>query len=266
MRVFFSIFTLLYLAGCGSSEEKSPLLRTSLGPTLAKVWDNHGGLQAWRKHGGVSLDYQAVINGKKIHLRSLLLAFRSPASLWKKQTPGDPLERCALDNSASRQDPATSREEHLAKLSVALLFHLPFTLDSGEWVLRQALQAGGDSTNTEFEAARRGGEPEIGPFLLRPVHGETSGGGLAQVHYFCRHPAVEAGIYRVELNEYLSIQGILVATERMHYRLSKEKRPFALPGKGPKPEWTEKLSGIRFLSNEEVDDLLGNNEPRAEEG
>ena len=74
-----------------------------------------------------------------------------------------------------------------------------------------------------------------------------------------------AGIYRVELNEYLSIQGILVATERRHYRLSKEKRPFVLPGKDPGPEWTEKLSGIRFLSNEEVDDLLDNNEPRAEE-
>ena len=265
MRAFFSTFTLLCLAGCGSSEEKSPLLRTSLGPTLETIWDNHGGLRAWRKHGGVSLDYQAVINGKKIHLRGLLLAFRSPASLWQKQAPGDPLTRCALDSSASRQDSATSREEHLAKLSVTLLFHLPFTLDSEEWVLRQALQSGGDSANTEFEAARRGGEAAIGPFLLKPAPGETSGGGLAQVHYFCRHPAIEAGIYRAELNEYLPIQGILVATERRHYRLSKEKRPFALPGKAPGPEWTEKLSGIRFLSNEEVDDLLDNNEPRAEE-
>ena len=266
MRVFSSLFTLLCLAGCGSSEEKSPLLRTSLGPTLEKVWDNHGGLQAWRKHGGVSLDYQAVINGKKIHLQGLLLAFRSPASLWQKQAPGGPLARCALGSSASRQDPAISREEHLAKLSAALLFHLPFTLNSGEWVLRQALQGGGDSANTEFEAARREGEAAIGPFLLSPASGETNGGGLAQVHYFCRHPAVEAGIYRVELNEYLSIQGILVATERRHYRLSKEKRPFALPGKDPEPEWTEKLSGIRFLSNEEVDDLLDSNEPRAKEG
>ena len=165
-----------------------------------------------------------------------------------------------MDSPSSGQETTTSREEHLAKLSVALLFHLPFTLDSGDWVLRQALRGGGRNTNTEFEATRRGGETAIGPFLLSPALGEA-GGGLDRVHYFCRHPAVEAGVYRVALNEYITIQGILVATERRHYRLSKEKKPFALPGEEPAPEWIEKLSGIRFLSDEEVDDLLDNNEP-----
>ena len=265
MRAPLLIFILLGFTGCGSIEGNSLLLRTSLGPTLKNAWDSHGGLQAWKKHAGVSLDYHSVINGEEVHLRDLVLTFRSPASLWEKRKPEGLWIRCPLDSSAPGQKSSIGSEEHLAKLSLALLFHLPFSLNSRDWTLRQALQGGG-SPGVEFEATRNGEETGIGPFLLSAAPGDGKKRGFGRVHYLCRHNAVRPGVYRVELSEYRSIQGVLVATKRRHYLQSKSKKPFALPGEGLEPEWIENLSGIRFLSDKEVEDVLGSRDPETEEG
>lgn len=265
MRPLFSIFLLSILSGCAGGKANSSLLETSLGPTLNRMWDAHGGLNQWKRFGGASFSYEAVVDGTRTEISQVLIKFADPLTVWCRQDAAGPW----VNTSDGLPVPPGNSSDpglELSVLSLASLFHLPFLLDSHGWVLRQAMQVRPAKTEIEFEASRRKGSRAFGPFLLRLPAGQHPG-LLSKIHYFCRHPLLGEGVYRAEFLKYGTFQGILVATERNHYRVSGPRDVLTLPGKqNPEALWREKLNGIRFLQKKEVLELLGKENPAAAKG
>ena len=267
-RYTTALLSLLLLAsvlqGCGSTGGRSPLLGTSLGPALEKLWKEHGGLDTWRRFSGASIQYRGTIRGKAFSSRPLLIDFRSPGSTWYQLEAGGPwLQRRALPPKPNQNEAAAGIED-FALDALPLLFHLPFAIETGDWTLRRALHAGGGVSAVEFEASHKGPNPGIGPFLIRIEPGENPMRGLRLAHYLCRHPALPRGPYRVEFKDYIELNGIYVSTKREHFHLHRQKEAFQSPG--DRPLWTESLEGIRFLSDKELGALLGEAVKRTDKG
>ncbi len=255
------------LQGCGSTGGRSALLETSLGPALEKLWIEHGGLDTWRRFSGVSIQYRGTIRGKAFSSRPLLIDFRSPGRVWcQMETGGGWLQRRTLPPKPNRNEAAASIED-FALGALPLLFHLPFAIEAGDWTLRRALHASGGVSGVEFEASHKGSNPGIGPFLIRIEPGEDPMRGLRSAHYLCRHPALPRGPYRVEFKDYIELNGINVSTRREHFHLHGQKEAFQNPGgAADRPLWTESLEGIRFLSDKELGELLGEAVKRTDKG
>ena len=249
-----ALLSLLLLApalpGCSSAGDRSPLLGTSLGPALEQLWGEHGGLDAWRRFSGARVEYRGTIRGEAFSSRPLLIDFRSSGRVWHQLEAGAPWSQLPPQ--------AAPNPEDFALGTIPLLFHLPFVIEGGDWTLRRALHAGSGISGIEFEASRKGADPGIGPFLIRIKPGERAMKGLPSAHYLCRHPALPRGPYRVEFNDYIQLDGIYVSTRREHFHLHGQKEAFQGPGSATdRPLWTESLERIRFLSDKELGELLG---------
>jgi len=246
------------LSGCGSNEGRSPLLETSLGPALEQLWDEHGGLDAWRRFSGVSFQYRGTIRGKNFSSRSLLIDLRPSGKAWHQLKAGAPWSQLPPQSPLSNRDKAAASAEDFALATIPILFHLPFAIEGGDWTLRRALHAGAGMSGVEFEASCKGASPGIGPFLIRIKSEKRATRGLPSAHYLCRHPALPRGPYRVEFNDYIHLDGIYVSTKREHFHLHGQKKVFQDSGSAiDRPLWTETLEGIRFLSDKELGELLG---------
>lgn len=248
------------LVGCGAVERPSPLLNTSLGPTLEELWGRHGGLASWKKYAGARFDYLADINGVNIQVPGLLFVYKPSMGIWLQAESDTSWSRHKPESNITPNSSEFKKAEHLAMLTASFLFHLPFSIEGREWSLRRALSPGKNNSKVQFEASHRALVPRMGPFLIRP---EPDSNGLDEAHYLCRHPGLPYGAYRVEFHEYQVIQGIRISTSRKHYHLNGPGKAFALPGNdGHKLLMTEKLSSVRFLTEAEVQKLLENNQPK----
>ena len=253
------------LQGCGSTEARSPLLGTSLGPALEKLWREHGGLDAWRRFSGARLQYRGTIRGEAFRLRPLLIDFRSPGRVWYQLETGGPWSQHQI-RQPNRSEAAANIED-FALGALPLLFHLPFAIEGRDWTLRRALHASGGSPGVEFEAAHKGPDPGIGPFLVRIEPAESAMRGLGSAHYLCRHPALPRGPYRVEFKDYIKLNGIYLATRREHFHLHGQKEAFQAPGDTTtRPLWTENLEDIQFLRDKELENLVGTTVKRTDKG
>ena len=253
------------LQGCGSTEARSPLLGTSLGPALEKLWREHGGLDAWRRFSGARLQYRGTIRGEAFRLRPLLIDFRSPGRVWYQLETGGPWSQHQI-RQPNRSEAAANIED-FALGALPLLFHLPFAIEGRDWTLRRALHASGGSPGVEFEAAHKGPDPGIGPFLVRIESAESAMRGLGSAHYLCRHPALPRGPYRVEFKDYIELNGIYLSTRREHFHLHGQKEAFQGPGDTvARPLWTENLEGIQFLSDKDLESLVGAPVKRTDKG
>ena len=262
MRVFLAICALSLMSGCAIGKPNSALLETSLGPTLDGMWKAHGGMSQWKRFGGVQFAYEAVIRKTPVAIPRILIEFSSPLTIWRKPDPAGPWIS-GTEDLPVRPDGSLVPAYELSLLSLDCLFHLPFFLDNPGWVLRQAMKVNPADALVEFEASRPGGNQAIGPFLFR-FRAEKPPGRLSRAHYFCRHPFPGEGVYRVEFDKYRTFQGILVATERNHYRVSGQGEAPALAAREkPVAPWKESLSEVRFLTKNEVGELLGQPSPAA---
>jgi hypothetical protein len=265
--LLLSLLLIPALQGCSATEGRSPLLRTSLGPALEKLWREHGGLDTWRRFSGARLQYSGTIQGKAFSLRPLLIDFRSPGKTWYQRETGGPWSPYQIQPPQPNRSETAASIEDLALGTLPLLFHLPFAIEGHEWTLRRALHAGGRLSGVEFEAARQGPDPGIGPFLIRIESGESATRGLRSAHYLCRHPALPRGPYRVEFNDYIKLNGIYLSTRREHFHLHRQKEAFLSPGDTTaRPLWTENLDSIQFLSDEELEGLVGATVKRTNKG
>ncbi len=258
-----ALLSLLLLApalpGCSSAGDRSPLLGTSLGPALEQLWEEHGGLDAWRRFSGARVEYRGTIRGEAFSSRPLLIDFRSSGRVWHQLEAGAPWSQLPPQAAPNAEDFALG--------TIPFLFHLPFVIEGGDWTLRRALHAGSGISGIEFEASRKGADPGIGPFLIRIEPGERAMKGLPSAHYLCRHPALPRGPYRVEFNDYIQLDGIYVSTRREHFHLHGQKEAFQGPGSATdRPLWTESLERIRFLSDKELRELLGEAVKRKDNG
>lgn len=253
--------------GCGSTEGRSPLLGTSLGPVLEKLWREHGGLDTWRRFSGARLQYRGTVQGKAFSPRPLLIDFRSPGRVWYQLETGGPWSQHQIQPPQPNRSGAAANIEDFALGTIPLLFHLPFAIEGSDWTLRRALHAGGRFPGVEFEAAHKGPDPGIGPFLIRIEPAESAMRGLGSAHYLCRHPALPRGPYRVEFKDYIKLNGIYLATRREHFHLHGQKEAFQSPGDtSARPLWTENLEDIQFLRDKEIENLLGATVKRTDKG
>ena len=255
------------LQGCGSTGGRSPLLGTSLGPALEKLWREHGGLNTWRRFSGARLQYRGATRGKAFRLRPLLIDFRSPGRVWYQLETGGPWSQRQIQPPQPNRSGTAANIEDFALGALPLLFHLPFAIEGSDWTLRRALHASGGLPGVEFEAAHKGPDPGIGPFLVRIEPAESATRGLGSAHYLCRHPALPRGPYRVEFKDYIELNGIYLSTRREHFHLHEQKEAFQGPGDTiARPLWTENLEDIQFLSEKDLESLIGATVKRTDKG
>ena len=261
------LFCLLFSAGCAGTNGTSPLLRTSLGPSLEGMWEAHGGLSSWRKFSGATFQYRAVIQDEIILLPQVLIDFRAPGSAWYRHGPDGPWEHHTI--SLSSQDGATPAglRQDLALGSLPDLFHLPFTLSGNHWTFRRSIHAASISKQVEFEATRKEAASGIGPFFIRDNMKDSNSRGLQSAHYLCRHPGLQKGAYRVDFGDYIEREGILISTRREHYFLRPQLEAFSRTEKVRSiPAWTESLGDVHFLTEMEVDEATGKSGQKVDKG
>ena len=242
-------------------------------------------MDRWRRFAGMRLEYRAEFDDGSVVELPVVVQFDEARSIWTPTVHDDGASvgelwapvAVGVGADDQRAIPATWREERSATrdatdyalLSLRNLLQFPFGLASPGWEVRVVVSPEPVAVDLpdEIEAAPTHEPHLLGPYLLRwdgtrnayrDVHPER----IDSVFYASCHPARARGVYEVRFEGYVQTQGIWVASERHHYQRVPNPilpDPLRLAPETPEaapPVLVERLQGIRFLSGEEIDELL----------
>lgn len=226
MRITKSACLLSWLAfavgaGC-SGRDPAPvpnhaLLRTPLGPTLARLWTAHGGLGAWRSAGRIAVNIR--VTGDPPAFESPPIPLRFDAHDWTEIRVGSRPDTPPVDLTRSRplRGEALIHDYHVR--TARALFLLPFAIAEPGWELRRDVYPGAEAGEKEgFWAIPEGvPTPHVGYFLVP----DPRTGRLATVYYQVNHPHFRGYVFRADFDGYREREGLAIPTEIRHRLVSK---------------------------------------------
>jgi len=254
---------------------------------VGRLWDAHGGREAWIAQGGVRFAYDVRVPSSREEFSFSEVGFRRGdfRFLWVRATQDSERVRVALDvppggvydqlqeaGGFALSSTAVGRDGlDYALRSVRLLFGLPLATTSGPWEFRSlAWNTNKDAAAEDVPLFLR--SPEKGPLevVFRGSHAphgacllerHPESGKVERIVIRGKHPYVQEAIYGVHLEGYEAVQGMAFATRRAQRRLSLAKnRRDPFPDSPTSLEalqiLDEEIADVELLSNEEVDTLF----------
>lgn len=236
-----------------SSPGPSGIGGTTVGPALEKIWEAHGGLEAWRRHGRVRA--RLVVEGDPPG-RTTEKSIQFCMEDWHRMTVRDVRGERDFDlgNNVLHVDVRSSlsvKDYHLR--SARFFFHLPFALSHPGWEFKIDVIGGSKTMPGYFWAIPESmPSPHMGYYVK--VNPET--GLLDHVVYQVKHPRFASRIFMVEFADYRWINGIYTASKLIHREAGASKverravpAPASTGGKNLRPamaRWTMNFEEIVF--------------------
>lgn len=257
------------------------MLETRIGPRVGEIWRAHGGLERWREFAGVSFEYRGTFSDGTELSFPVTLLFGDARRLWVGEPGVEDAAGLAwtavdLKAHAARVAPAVWNggesipRDKRARLDFVLhvlrdLFELPFGAAETGWELRLPVSPSPiwqAKMPDELALAPKRSPLLVGPYLVPwPDRSKAPDGRLERAYYASCHEAAPEQVIEVEFRSYQVIDGVAVATERVHSRrpraqeviASHDPLEWAPETSQGTPFLVEHLDRIRFLARDEVD-------------
>lgn len=264
----------LAASGCSPTRPRLEILSTPVGPHLEALWDAHGGHDRWKSFRAMRFDYDVEFRGGARWKGRLLALLGGPPNLRAERTVEEG-ESPWVELPAARPELViveASADVGFALTALRYRVQIPFGVAGAGWRLRVLVGPEGLETAAkgELQAIPDEAGARFGPYLIpppEPVSGPER--RLTHVFYASSHPRRPRCVFEARVTRWERVAGLLVPTELAHWQRRPrpaddvpdplELGPTGGDGSSP-PLFRERLSDVRFLGEEEVDELLGREE------